>query len=82
MEIVLMIVNVVCLVGVIVLQILLLKTVRKTLYQVVWLGMTLHQRENNRLITLNDRMIRMAVEEYKTKTKNDDEHEGDDLLSD
>lgn len=75
-------INVACLVAVIVLQILLLKTVRKTLSQVVWLGMTLHQRENNRLITLYDRMIRMAVEEYKTKTKNDDEHDGDDLLSD
>ena len=75
-------INGACLVAVIVLQILLLKAVRKTLDQVVWLGMTLHQRENNRLITLNDRMIRMAVEEYKTKTKNDDEHDGDDLLSD
>lgn len=77
-----MIVNAACLVAVIVLQILLLKAVRKTLYQVIWLGMTLHQREINRLVTLKDRMIRKAVEEYKTKTKNDDEHDGDDLLSD
>lgn len=77
-----MIVNIACLVAVVALQILLLKTVRKTLAQVVWLGMTLHQRENNRLVTLKDRMIRKAVEEYKTKTKNDDEHDGDDLLSD